>query len=363
MNLKERKEKAMEEAKNVMMTKAEPLSRFCVKLFEKVGVPTEDAQVLMDNLIEADLRGVDTHGVTRIAVYIERLQSGAVKARPQMKVLQETPVSAILDGDHGLGQVISAKAMGMAIQKAKAGVIGIVGARNSTHNGAMAHFAMMAVKQDLIGIGLTNTVPLMAPTGGNQAMIGNNPLAIAAPAGVEKPVAFDMACSIAARGKIILAAKKGEKIPLGWAIDKDGMPTEDAKAALEGLILPVGGHKGYGLALMVDVLSGVLMGAHFGPGVGPLYNNPGTQDIGHLLIAINIGAFIPIAEFKARMDKMIRGIKNSKKAKGTTEIFLPGEIEMGIEAKRRQEGVPLSRAVYDELCGLGDKLGVKPDFA
>jgi LDH2 family malate/lactate/ureidoglycolate dehydrogenase len=351
------------EEKNVLLVKAEPLGRFCVQLFEKVGVPTPDAQVVIDNLIEADLRGVDTHGVTRIAIYIERLQSGAVKARPQMKVLKETTVSALLDGDHGLGQVISARAMEMAIQKAKAGVIGLVGVRNSTHNGAMAHFAMMAVRQGLIGIGLTNTVPLMAVTGGNQAMIGNNPLAIAAPAGSEKPVVFDMACSIAARGKIILAAKKGEKIPLGWAIDKDGVPTEDAKAALEGLILPVGGHKGYGLALMVDVLSGVLTGAHFGPGVGPLYNNPGTQDIGHLMAAINIGAFMPLADFKARMDQMIRDIKNSKKAKGVGEIFLPGEIEMGIEAQRRKEGIPLSRAVYEELCGLGQKLGVEPDFA
>ena len=352
----------MEEVKNVVLTKAEPLSQFCVRLFEKVGVPTEDAKVLMDNLIEADLRGVDTHGVTRIAIYIERLQGGAVKAKPQMKVLNETPVSALLDGDHGLGQVISARAMKMAIDKAKKGVFGLVGVRNSTHNGAMAHFATMAVKEDLIGIGLTNTVPLMAPTGGNQAMIGNNPLAIAAPAGSEKPVIFDMACSIAARGKIILAAKKGDKIPLGWAIDKDGLPTEDAKAALEGLILPVGGHKGYGLALMMDVLSGVLTGASFGPDVGALYNNPGTQRIGHLLAALNIEAFMPLSEFKARMDKMIRDIKNSKKAKGVAEIFLPGEIEMGIEAQRRKEGIPLSRAVYDELCGLGQKLEVEPDF-
>ncbi|MDH7498918.1 MAG: Ldh family oxidoreductase [candidate division NC10 bacterium] len=349
--------------KSVVLVKPEPLSQFCRHLFQKVGVPMQDAQVLMDNLIEADLRGVDTHGVTRIAIYIERLQSGAVKAKPQIKVLKETPTSALLDGDHGLGQVISAKAMEMAIEKAKAGVIGLVGVRNSTHNGAMAHFAMMAVKQDLIGIALTNTVPLMAVTGGNQAMIGNNPLAIAAPAGSEKPVVFDMACSIAARGKIILAAKKGEKIPLGWAIDKEGLPTQDAKAALEGLILPVGGHKGYGLALMVDVLSGVLTGAHFGPSVGPLYNNPGVQGIGHLMAAIRIEAFLPLSEFKARMDQMIRDIKNSKKAKGVEEIFLPGEIEMGIEAKRRKEGIPLSRAVYEELCGLGEELGVKPDFA
>jgi len=353
----------MEEGKNVVLTKVEPLSRYCVQLFEKVKVPTEDAKVLVDNLIEADLRGVDTHGVTRIAIYIERLQAGSVKAKPQMKVLRDTPVSAILDGDHGLGQVISARAMEMAIEKAKKGVFGLVGVRNSTHNGAMAFFSMMAVRQNLIGIGLTNTVPLMAPTGGNQAMIGNNPLSIAAPAGKEKPVIFDMACSVAARGKIILAAKKGEKIPLGWAIDKDGLPTEDAKAALDGLILPVAGHKGYGLALMVDVLSGVLMGANFGPGVGPLYNNPGTQGIGHLLAAINIEAFMPLAEFKARMDQMIRDIKGSKKAKGVEQIYLPGEIEMGIEAKRRREGIPLSRAVYDELCGLGQKLGVKPDFA
>jgi len=353
----------MEEIKNVVLVRPDRLSRFCVQLFEKVGVPSRDAEVLIDNLISADLRGVDTHGVTRIAIYIERLQSGAVRAKPQMKVLNETAVSAILDGDHGLGQVISARAMEMAMEKAKAGVIGVVGVRNSTHNGAMAYFATMAVKEDLIGIGLTNTVPLMAPTGGNQAMIGNNPLSIAAPAGYEKPVVFDMACSIAARGKIILAAKKGEKIPLGWAIDKEGLPTEDAKAALEGLILPVGGHKGYGLALMVDVLSGVLTGANFGPGVGPLYHNPGTQGIGHLLAAINIQAFIPISEFKARMDKMVRDVKQSKKAKGVKEIFLPGEIEMGIEEKRRREGIPLSRAVYDELCGLGQKLGVKLDFA
>jgi len=353
----------MAEGMNVVLTKAEPLSGYCVKLFEKVGVPTEDARLLMENLIEADLRGVDTHGVTRIAIYIERLQAGSVKAKPQMKILGETPISAIIDGDHGLGQVISARAMEMAMEKAKKGVFGLVGVRNSTHNGAMAYFASMAVKKDLIGIGLTNTVPLMAPTGGSQAMIGNNPLSIAAPAGSEKPVIFDMACSVAARGKIILAAKKGEKIPLGWAIDKDGVPTEDAKAALDGLILPVGGHKGYGLALMVDVLSGVLTGANFGPGVGPLYNNPGTQGIGHLLAALNIEAFMPLSEFKARMDQMIRGIKDSKKAKGVQEIFLPGEIEMGIEAKRRREGIPLSRAVYDELCGLGQKLGVKPDFA
>jgi LDH2 family malate/lactate/ureidoglycolate dehydrogenase len=335
------------------------LSAFCVAALEKANVSRENAELVAHSLLAANLRGVDTHGITRLPIYIERLRAGLTNGRTQGIAQSQTPTSAVYDGQDGLGQVIGTMAMRLAIAKAEAAGIGMVTTRNSTHFGTAAYYAMMALDKDMIGISLTNSPSLMAPWGGRKAFFGTNPLAIAVPAGQEKPFVLDMATSVVARGAIILAAKKGETIPNSWGLNKDGEPTTSAKEANEGALLPLGGHKGFGLAMAIEVLTATLAGGPFGPHVGELYNNPTrTQGVGHFFGAIRIDRFRPAAEFKADMDAMIREVKAAPLAKGFDRIMVAGEPEALIEAERREKGVPLSDAVVADLTKLGAMVGV-----
>ncbi len=338
------------------------LSAFCVAVLERVGVPTENAEIVAHSLLAANLRGVDTHGITRLPIYVERLKAGLTNARAQGIVASETPTTAIYDGQDGLGQVVGTKAMRLAVIKARAAGVGMVTARNSTHYGTAAYYAMMALDEEMIGIALTNSPSLMAPWGGRKAFLGTNPLAIAVPAGEEKPFVLDMATSVVARGAIILAAKKGETIPDTWGLNKAGEPTTSAKEANEGALLPLGGHKGFGLAMAIEVLTATLAGGPFGPHIGELYNNPTrTQGVGHFFGAIRIDRFRPVAEFKADMDAMIREVKAEPLAKGFSKIMIAGEPEYLTEQERRVKGVPLSEAVVNDLTKLGASLGVPFD--
>jgi LDH2 family malate/lactate/ureidoglycolate dehydrogenase len=350
-------------AKIINRIPAIPVREFCTTLFEKLGVSRNDAWIVADSLVEADLRGVESHGVTRVGIYVERLEANLVNPRPQIAVVRETPTVALLDGDNGFGAVIGVKAMDEAIRRTKEYGTAWVGVRNSNHFGAAAHYAMRAINHQCIGLAMTNAPATTALWGGKTPFLGTNPFAIALPAGTERPIVLDMATSITARGKIILAAKKGESIPVGLAIDPEGRPTTDPHAALEGAILPFGGHKGYGISFLVDVLSGVMTGATFAPHVGPLYDNPeGTQNLGHGFSAILIDALMPFQEFSDRMDQLIREVRNAPRAVGVERIFLPGEIEFETEAQNKKEGIPLSEPTVKELKGLGKRLGVSWPF-
>ncbi|HSB79298.1 MAG TPA: Ldh family oxidoreductase [Candidatus Methylomirabilis sp.] len=338
------------------------LSAFCVAVLEKAGVPRENAEIVAHSLLAANVRGVDTHGITRLPIYVERLQAGLTKGRAQGVVISETPTTAVYDGQDGLGQVVGTKAMRLAIAKAESAGVGLVTARNSTHYGTAGYYAMMALDKDMIGIALTNSPSLMAPWGGKRAYLGSNPIAIAVPAGKEKPFVLDMATTVVARGAIILAAKKGETIPISWGLNKDGEPTTNAKEANEGALLPLGGHKGYGLAMAIEVLVATLAGGPFGPHIGELYKNPTrAQGVGHFFGAIRIDRFRPVAEFKADMDAMIREVKAEPLAKGFDKIMVAGEPEFLVEQERREKGVPLSDAVVNDLSKLGASIGIPFD--
>lgn len=343
--------------------KSNQIEEFCIKLLEKVGVPKEHAKMTINNLVSADLRGIASHGVARLPVYLKRIQLGLVNPNPNLKVVKSSTTSLLIDGDNGLGQVVGEKAMEAAVKLAWEQGLSMVGVKNTNHIGIGAYYALKAVEEDMIGFCVTNASAHMAPWGGIKPLLGTNPIAIAVPAGIYPPVVLDMATSIVARGKILLAAKKDEKIPLGWALDKEGNSTQDPQEALHGSILPLGGPKGYGLSLMVDILAGVLTGALYGgniPSMTENFTKPLNEGI--FLIAFKIANFMPVKVFKQRMDDLIREIKESPKAPGVEEIFLPGEIEYRASLERIENGIPLSETIVNELNLLAKSLEINEEL-
>jgi len=336
------------------------LKRYCVDVLGHVGVSQADAAVIIDNLVEADLRGVDSHGVVRFPIYVERLAAGGSNPRPNIRFVRETRTTGVLDGDNGLGQLVGVRAMEAAIEKARDGDCAFVSVRNSNHYGAAAYYAEMATRHDMIGLTFTiGGINHMTPWGGAEAMLGNNPFAVAFPTGGDFPVVLDMACSVAARGKIIVAAKDGTPIPADWASGPDGAPTTDPVEALKGFVLPVGGPKGYALTMTVGLLSSMLSGAYFGSEVTHMYDDLETpQNIGHLFGVLPIASFEDVGRYKERMAKAARDICGVKKAPGVERIYLPGEREYLKMQDRRKSGIPLSRAVFAELRELGQRYGV-----
>ena len=335
------------------------LKEFCSALLEKADIPARDADLIAEALMRANLRGVDSHGVIRVPIYIKRLKKGLVNPKPNITILRETPATAVMDGNNGFGQVVATRAMELAITKAREVGVGLVGIRNSTHFGAAAFFSMMALKHEMIGVVLANSYPTVAPWGGRAPYFGTNPMSIAVPTGQELPVVLDMATSVAALGKILLAAQKGDPIPAGWAVSPDGEVTTDAAKALNGALLPFGGPKGSAISLLIDVVAGVLTGAAFGPSVGDLYKNmERPQNVGQMMGAINISCFSDGNEFKNRMGKMIRELKSVPPAKGVSEVLLPGEIETRTQQRRETEGIPLNPTMIAELYQLGEEYGV-----
>lgn len=338
----------------------EPLREFTYNVFLKAGMPEADARVETDSLIEANLRGVDTHGITRmLCIYVERLRCGAVNARPRPRVVSDNPGSALVDGDNGMGAVVANWAMELCVQKARESGAAWVGVRNSNHFGTCAYWAMKAAQSDMVGFATTNGPSNMAPWGGVTPYMSTNPLSFAVPAGAGGAVVVDMATSVAAKGKVFLAAKKGTKLPEGWAMDKRGRPTTDPQEAIEGLVMPLGGHKGYALSLMIDVLCGILTGADFGPHIGKLYGDfDRPQNLGHLFGAIDVARFVPVDVFKARVEQMRSEITAVEKAEGVTRIFIPGELEQEEAARRLVRGIPIPPAVVKDFAELGQELGV-----
>jgi LDH2 family malate/lactate/ureidoglycolate dehydrogenase len=351
-----------------LLFRAEDLKGFVVRYFTRLGVPETDARIAAEILIAADLRGVDSHGLIRISSYYgSRLRKGLIDPNPTIQVLAETPATLRLDGGAGLGQVVSHLAMKRCIAKAKEVGTALVTVRNSNHYGIAGYYAMMALEEGMIGISYTNAQPLVAPTYGRTAVLGTNPIAVAVPAGKETPYVLDMATSIVPIGRITVYQKSKREIPSGWGIDKDGGVTTDPSAVLEGgALMPLGGidlmrgYKGYGLAMLVDIFSGVLSGAATATSVGhPGANMP--ADVGHFFQAIRIDAIRPVEEFKAHMDAFIHELKNAPKAAGQERIYIPGEKEFELAAKNLREGVPLMAEVVEMVQQAGNEIGVTFD--
>jgi LDH2 family malate/lactate/ureidoglycolate dehydrogenase len=341
----------------------ETLRGFATRCLQAVGVSTLDAETVADNLVDAHLRGVDSHGVTRlIKIYVERLEAGIVKARSNLRVVEDSAALALIDADNGLGAVAGTFAMKLCLEKARSAGAAWVGVRNSNHFGACAYYTNQMAAQGMVGIALTNAPPTMAPWGGIEPYFGTNPIGFSVPTRSGMPISVDMATSVAARGYILLAAAKGESIPPGWAQDRRGRPTTDAQEALEGTVLPMAGHKGYALALMIDVLSGVLTGAGFGRLLGQLYGEfEQPQNIGHLLGAIEIARFMPLEQFYDRIETLMEEVKAVPLAEGVARIFIPGEIEAGKTEQRQREGIPVAEPIRQQLAELGQRLGVPLD--
>jgi len=349
---------------DIQIIQAEPMKRFCVAACKAVRLSQEHAELLADTLIQADLRGVNSHGVIRLPGYIKGYQIGGINPRPSIRVVKESDATAVMDGDDGIGLIVSYPAMRLAMGKAADYGIGTVTVRKSNHFGMAAYWPMMALERDMVGYATTNASPTMAPWGGITLSHGNNPISYAIPAGRELPLVLDIAMSVVAKGKIRLAALKNEPIPMGWAMDKYGKPTTDAEAAVDGLLMPMGSHKGYGMALVNDVLCGVLSGGEFGTGIPKARGGGGTKKMGycHFFMALDVGHFIPVVEFKERVDKLVRMMKISQPAQGQNRIYLPGEIEFETKRQRIKEGIPYSKANINQLERLAKDLHLPIDF-
>lgn len=335
------------------------LRDFCVSVLERVGVDREGAEIVGKSLIRANLRGVDSHGVMRLPIYAQRAKEGLINPRARARPIKDNYAAAVLfDGENGFGQIVAKQAMQECIKRASQYGIGMAGIANSNNFGAASLVAMEALEFDMVGIVVCNASPTMPPWGGTSLVLGTNPLAIAIPSKLEFPLVLDMATSVVARDKINLFNKMGKKIPPGWALTKDGRPTEDPKEALEGLLLPVGGPKGYGLALMIDILAGVMTGSLFGKEVGLLYDMSRPQGVGQFIIVINISSFMEVDRFKDRLEVLCNQIKASELAQGFSEIFLPGEIEYREEQDRMKHGIPVGEDVLKELERLSNEYNV-----
>ncbi len=344
---------------SVRVSEAE-LLRFASEVFVAVGTPPEHAATVADNLVQGELHGLASHGVSRLLeVYAERLAGGGINPRPQIQVVRRDRGCALVDGDNGPGAVVGVAAMELAVELAREHGSGWVAVRNSSHYGAAFLFARMAFAHDMIGFSTTNTVPQVAPTGGRDKLLGTNPLCIAVPGGQRGPIILDMATSQTARGKVQVAITDGKTIPLGWGVDKDDQPTTDPAQVWR--LLPLGGYKGYGLALMLEILSAVLSGALVGNQVGNMFNAPAThQGIGHLFGALDLGGFGDPAAFRQRMDALIDYIKASELEEGAEEILVPGEPEARAAEANRRAGIPLSEDVYAIMGRVAARYGVRP---
>ncbi len=348
-----------EEAKRIAFDK---LKKFCQQAYMKVGVPAEEAEIVADLLVRADLRGVETHGVTRLPIYIQRLQKGYVRKVSQISVLKERGATVFLDAHGSMGHIAAYRAMEQAIEKAQKYGIGWASVKDSGHFGVAGLFPMMALKKDFIGYVCSNSAPMMFPWGGRERIIGNNPLAYALPAQEYQPVVLDFSLSVVSSGKLILCRKKGERIPLGWAFDKNGLPTDDPYAGYEGggSLAPVGGHKGYGLVLVHEMLTAVLTGGKWTKDIKSLYEDDpsGIQGTCHSFLALDPDCFIGREEFKKNMDAYIKSIKGSARAQGVEEILVPGEPEYRTEQKFLKEGIPLAINTVKDLSELAVSLGL-----
>lgn len=340
----------------------EILLDLCQRIFALNGMPVEDAHLASDVLLSADLRGIDSHGVARLSGYLRLLDAQRANFQPDWKVIHETPSTACIDADNGLGLTIAPRAMKLAIEKAKIAGTGWVAIQNSNHFGIAAYHAMLALPEDMIGITMTNASPLVAPTFSKERMLGTNPICFAFPAKKFQPVVIDMATSAAANGKLEIAQRTGKSIPDNWVQTKDGDPSIDPNELKHGgSLLPLGGHKGYALSALVDILTSVLSGANYGPWVppfvaflDPLEDLPG-KGIGHFIGAMRVDAFRPKEAYYTHIDNWIQRFKQAIPVDPSQPVLIPGEPEYQMQQERLEHGIPLNELVLRDLQQLASK--------
>lgn len=350
------------------------LNGFCKDIFLKIGCSEKDAILATKVLISADARGVDSHGVARLSGYVRLWESNRINAKPNIQVVHETPSTAVVDGDSGLGLVVAPQAMAIAIRKAEVAGTGWVAVRNSNHYGIAGYHAMMALEKDMIGISMTNASPLVSPTFSLDRLLGTNPIAVAVPADKQPPFVADFATTTAANGKLEILQRVGKEAPEGWIQDAKGaVSTNPHELKDGGALLPLGGdrdhgsHKGYCLGSVVDIFSAVLSGANYGPWVPPfvaflpLPEDPVGKGIGHFFGAMRIDAFRPADEFKAHMDNWITTFRNSRSIEGE-KVLIPGDPERWMEEERMVNGIPLQIKVKEDLMQLAAKFGLQHPF-
>lgn len=349
----------------------QPLRAFTENVFKAMGCSGAHAALAADVLLSADLRGVDSHGVARLSGYVRLWEQGRINATPNIQVVHETPTTATVDGDKGLGLVVAPQAMEIALAKARRYGSGWVAIRNSNHFGIAAYHALKAVAEDMIGYSMTNASPLVAPTYSSERMLGTNPMCYAFPAGAHPPVVVDLATSAAANGKLEIAERAGKPIPEGWVLDKAGASTTEPTALKQGgVLLPLGSdyahgsHKGFALSATVDILSGVLSGANYGPWVPPFVaflqpapDEPGLG-LGHFVGAMRVDGFRPVDEFKRHIDQWITRFKAARRIDEQQGVVIPGEPEDQATAARKARGIPLAPAVWQDLKGLAERFGI-----
>lgn len=345
----------MAQEPTVLVTEA-ALRGFAESVMTRVGLRPADAAIVADVLVHADLRGVHSHGCMRLPYYVKRIEHGLVDPVAEVELVSERPGAALVDAHNCMGHVAAVRAAEVAIRKARETGSAFVGVAHSNHCGACSYFAMLPLPHDMIGICATVAGNNMAPTGGREKIVGNNPIAFAIPTLEEPPLVLDIATSVVAQGKLQLARLARQPIPPTWALDREGNPTTDPFAA--DVLQPIAGYKGYGLALVLGLTCGVLTGSAFGRAVpsGAEFVRP--QDVGHWVQAVAVDTFRPAREFRAAVDAAIREMRNSERAPGVDRIYVPGEIEAELEARRRREGIPLAESVHRELVALAEHLGI-----
>ena len=349
---------------------AERLRVFVAALLQAAQMREEDARTTAEVLVAADLRGHESHGVARLEeFYVRPLLSGQITPRAPLVTVRESAATLVLDAGNGMGHPAAARAMSLCIAKARGAGTCIASIRHSNHYGIAGYYAMLALPHDMIGVSCTNSAALVVPTGGRTAVLGSNPIAFAAPAGRHRPFVLDMATSVVPSGKIEVKARRGEPLPLGWAVDDAGQPTSDARGVLDRLhqdlpggLMPLGGteagHKGYGLGAMVDILCGVLAGARASLGISGLLERGEGADVGHVVAAVDVAAFGAVDEFKQSLDAYIDVLHNAPRAAGVERILVAGEPEFETEEQRLRDGIPLHHDVAASLRALGQELGV-----
>lgn len=334
------------------------LQKVSLSLLQAAGLSNDDAAIVTEALLYANLHGIDSHGITRLPTFLRRISKGTVNIKSTLETVIDLPALSVVDAGNALGPIAAYRAMQICVEKARKTGVGMVGVRNSTNFGAAGFHALQGAKHGMIGIVISNAAPAMAAWGGREPVLGTNPLSIAIPRPGHEPVILDMATSVVARGKIRLAAKQGREIPLGWALDREGKPTRDAVAALQGTLMPLGGVKGYGLALMIEVLAGVITGSAFARMVHGIEEDQFCSGVGHLLTAINVRVLMPEDEYSARLEQLFHQVTSGPAAEGVDGIKLPGEPEIEIRKRREKEGIPLPRRLREEIVAAAEALGV-----
>lgn len=337
----------------------EQLEQFAADLLGKLGVPQDDARLIAQVVLQADLEGVETHGFARLPNYLTRLERGAVNPAPALQFVRRNGAAALIEADNGMGQVAAARAMQEAIRLAGEQGAGWVGVRGSGHFGIASFYCRLAVEAGMIGLAFSNSPPAMAPHGGREAVLGTNPIGIGVPAGDLPPILIDLATSTVARGHVLKAQREGRNIPTDWALDTHGRPTSDPGEALKGVLLPMSGPKGYALALAIEILAGLLTGAGIGREIPSFFDDfSRPSNVGHLLGAINIAAFIEPTSFYERVAGLITTLKTVSPAEGHHQVRIPGERRAAMIAQRRREGVSLQPALVQQLAEFAARLNV-----